>query len=74
MRVVPLDLHDLEDFDPLVDAVVFGERDIRVDVKANFVASMLGNTYTLKAGTQTVPEALAIYLCCRNTAEIAGGG
>ena len=74
MRVVPLDLHDLEDFDPLVDAVVFGDRDIRVDVKANFVASMLGNTYTLKAGTQTVPEALAIYLCCRNTAEIAGGG
>jgi DNA primase small subunit len=54
--------------------VVFGDRDIRVDVKANFVASMLGNTYTLKAGTQTVPEALAIYLCCRNTAEIAGGG
>jgi len=25
MRVVPLDLHDLEDFDPLVDAVVFGD-------------------------------------------------
>lgn len=73
MRVVPLGIRDFADFDPLVDAVVFGDRDVRVDMKANFTTSLLGNTYTLKAGVQSVPEALAIFLCCRNMAEITGG-
>jgi DNA primase small subunit len=73
MRVVPLDARDLADFDPLVDAVVFGDREVRVDVKANFTTSLLGNTYALKAGPASVPEALAVFLCCRNMAEIAGG-
>jgi DNA primase small subunit len=73
MRVVPLDLRDLMDFDPLVDAVVFSEREVRVEMKANFTTSLLGNTYTLKTGSASVPEALAVFLCCRNMAEIAGG-
>ena len=73
MRVVPLEICDLADFDPLVDAVVFGEREVRIDVKANITTSLLGNTYTLKTGTVSVPEALAVFLCCRNMAEIAGG-
>ncbi|MCK9297992.1 DNA primase small subunit PriS [Methanoculleus sp. YWC-01] len=73
MRVVPLDIRDFADFDPLVDAVVFGDRDVRLDVKANFTTSLLGNTYTLKAGVQHVPEALAVFLCCRGMAEITGG-
>lgn len=73
MRVVPLDIRDLEDFDPLVDAVVFGDRDVRIDLKANFTTSLLGNTYALSAGVQNVSEALAIFLCCRGMAEIAGG-
>ncbi|MDV2480630.1 DNA primase small subunit PriS [Methanoculleus sp. Wushi-C6] len=73
MRVVPLEIRDLADFDPLVDAVVFGDREVRVEMKANFSTSLLGNTYTLKAGTAAVPEALAVFLCCRNMAEITGG-
>ncbi|KLK88320.1 DNA primase [Methanoculleus sediminis] len=73
MRVVPLDIRDFADFDPLVDAVVFGDRDVRVDLKANFATSLLGNTYSLDAGIRNVPEALAIFLCCRGVAEIAGG-
>ncbi len=73
MRVVPLDIRDFAEFDPLVDAVVFGDREVRVDMKANFTTSLLGNTYTLKAGVQGVPEALAVFLCCRNMAEITGG-
>jgi DNA primase small subunit len=73
MRVVPLDIRDFADFDPLVDAVVFGDREVRVAMKANFTTSLLGNTYTLKAGPASVPEALAVFLCCRNMAEITGG-
>jgi DNA primase small subunit len=73
MRVVPLDIGDLAEFDPLVDAVVFGDREVRVEMKTNFTTSLLGNTYSLKTGIETVPEALAVFLCCRNVAEIAGG-
>lgn len=73
MRVVPLDIRDLEGFDPLVDAVAFGDREVRVEMKANFTTSLLGNTYTLKTGSANVPEALAVFLCCRNMAEITGG-
>ena len=32
MRVQPLELRELADFDPLMDAVVFGTRDVRVDL------------------------------------------
>ncbi|NLA39168.1 MAG: DNA primase catalytic subunit PriS, partial [Methanomicrobiales archaeon] len=63
----------LADFDPLVDAVVFGEREVRVEMKMNFTTSLLGNTYTLRTGIANVPEALAVFLCCRSVAEIAGG-
>ncbi|MDK2917235.1 MAG: primase small subunit [Euryarchaeota archaeon] len=73
MRVVPLDIRDFAEFDPLVDAVVFGDRDVRVDLRTNVNTSLLGNTYSLSAGVRNVPEALAIFLCCRGLAEIAGG-
>ena len=73
MRVVPLGLRDFADFDPLVDAVVFGDRNVRIDMKTKLTTSLLGNTYALNAGIQNVPEALAIFLCCRGVAEIAGG-
>ncbi len=72
MRVVPLGAGDLAAFDPLVDAVVFGERDVKVEMKAEMTTSLCGNTYALKKGITTVPEALAVFVCCRNVAEIAG--
>jgi len=56
-----------------VDAVVFGDREVRVDLQMNVATSLLGNTYTLKTGPASVPEALAVFLCCRSMAEIAGG-
>jgi DNA primase small subunit len=70
MRVQPLDLRDLPDFDPLVDAVVFSLRDVRVDLVYPLKIPMLGSTYELKKGISTVPEAVAVFLCCRGMAEI----
>jgi DNA primase small subunit len=32
---------------------------------------MLGSTYVLQKGITTVPEAVAVFLCCRGMAEIA---
>jgi len=71
MRVQPLELRDLHDFDPLVDAVIFGERKVRVDSKVALRMPMLGSTYELQKGITTVPEAVAVFLCCRGMAEIA---
>jgi DNA primase small subunit len=71
MRVQPLELRDLADFDPLVDAVIFGTRDVRVDLKFAMKMPMLGSTYELQKGITTVPEAVAVFLCCRGMAEIA---
>jgi DNA primase small subunit len=71
MLVQPLELRDLYDFDPLTDAVVFGTRDVKVDQKFPLKMPMLGSTYELQKGINTVPEAVAVFLCCRGMAEIA---
>jgi len=71
MRVQPLELRELHDFDPLVDAVVFSLRDVKVDLRFPLTMPMLGSTYVLQKGITTVPEAVAVFLCCRGIAEIA---
>jgi DNA primase small subunit len=73
-RVTPLSIRDLEAFDPLIDAVVFGTRDIQVDLAFPLSMDILGSTYKLEKGISTVPEALAVFLCCRGVADLAGGG
>jgi DNA primase small subunit len=70
MRVQPVELRDLPDFNPLVDAVVFSLRDVRVDIAHPLAMPMLGSTYELQKGISTVPEAVAVFLCCRGMAEI----
>lgn len=69
MRVVPIDIDDLNDFDPLIGAVVFGDRNTQVTCKFPLKMTMLENTYSLEQGVNTVPEALAVFLCCRGIAE-----
>ncbi len=71
--VTPLDIRDLEGFDPLIDAVVFSERPVRIDSSFETTMPILGNTYTLTKGINTVPEALAVFLCARGIAELEGG-
>jgi DNA primase small subunit len=71
MRVQPLEIRDLQDFEPLVDAVVFSMRDVRVDLLYPVTIPMLGSTYELQKGITTVPEAVAVFLCCRGMAEIS---
>jgi len=71
MRVQPLELREFPDFDPLTDAVVFGTRDVKVDQKFPLKMPMLGSTYELPKGISTVPEAVAVFLCCRGMAEIS---
>ncbi|MDD1701684.1 MAG: DNA primase catalytic subunit PriS [Methanoregula sp.] len=71
MRVQPLEVRNLHDFDPLVDAVVFATREVKVDARFPLAMPMLGSTYQIQKGITTVPEAVAVFLCCRGIAEIA---
>jgi DNA primase small subunit len=71
MRVQPLDLREFADFDPLVDAVVFGTRDVKVNMNFTMKMPMLGSTYELQKGITTVPEAVAVFVCARGAAEIS---
>ena len=71
-RVTPLTLRELDDFDPLTDAVVFGTRDVRVESRAALSMPLLGSSYQVSKGESVVPEALAVFLCCRGLAGIAG--
>ena len=73
LRVTTIPLRDLPDFDPLTDAVVFGTRPVKVDCAMPVTMTILGDQHTLAKGIGTVPEALAIFLCCRGIAEIAEG-
>ena len=71
MQVQQLELRDLAAFDPLTDAVVFSEREVKVDARFPLAMPMLGSTYQIQKGITTVPEAVAVFLCCRGIAEIA---
>jgi DNA primase small subunit len=73
LRVTTLGAGELEAFDPLVDAVVFGEREVSVEVPRACTVSLLGTDLPLAAGTARIPEAAAVYLCGRGMAEIGGG-
>jgi DNA primase small subunit len=72
-RVTPVPVRDLSDFDPLDDAVIFGTRPVRVDSSRPVAMPLLGEVYDVPLGESTVPEALAVFLCCRGLAEIGGG-
>ncbi|MDH7593671.1 MAG: DNA primase catalytic subunit PriS [Methanomicrobiales archaeon] len=74
LRVTPLAVRDLPAFDPLIDAVVFGRREVEVEPALTTSTRFLDNDYRVEKGvTERIPEALAVFLCCRGLAEIAGG-
>ena len=76
MRVVHLTLSELTKFEPLNDAVVFSEKEIKIDVlkplkPQNSKVEMKGKSFTVEEGINTLPEYAAIYLMCRGAAEYA---
>lgn len=68
-QVVPLTLDALNDFDPLRDAVVFGNESVGINVIKASSVEIKGEEYKLKEGKQNLPEHLAIFLMCRGAAE-----
>jgi DNA primase small subunit len=74
LRVTPLAVKELDDFDPLIDAVVFGDRKVQIEPSVSLTMSLLGNSYIIEKGEiSSIPEAVAVFLCCRGMADVAGG-
>ncbi len=76
MRVVPLSRFEFEKFEPLNDAVVFSETEIKIDVISplkpqNSLVEMKGKSFRVTEGINNLPEYAAIYLMCRGAAEYA---
>ncbi len=76
MRVVPLTLAGFEKFEPLIDAVVFGEKETKIEVMPplkpqNSLVEMKGKSFRVEEGINTLPEYAAVYLMCRGAAEYA---
>ena len=69
MLVKKLALSGLEKFDPLNDAVIFGERQVKITVSKPFSVQLKGKDLRVEEGIQEVPEYAAIYLICRGVAE-----
>ncbi|MDJ1422058.1 MAG: DNA primase small subunit PriS [Candidatus Methanoperedens sp.] len=76
MRVVPLTSTEFKKFEPLNDAVVFNEREIKIEVipplkPQNSLIEIKGKRFRVEEGINTLPEYAAIYLMCRGAAEYA---
>ena len=71
LQVKPLSIETFDDFDPLVDAVAFGDSLIEISVTRNSSITMKGESYEVEEGeVASVPEHVALYFICRGVAEI----
>ncbi len=73
LRVVPLSLDEVYKFEPLIDAIAFGDEPLKVVVKKDLKFDIKGQDYDLKAGEATLPEHAAIFLMSRGEATLKVG-
>lgn len=73
LRVTPLTLSDLEDFDPLHDAVVFGDESVQLQIIKPFRTEMKGQSFDLVEGPAQLPACVAVFLMARGVAEALSG-
>ncbi|MDM7912790.1 MAG: DNA primase catalytic subunit PriS, partial [Methanotrichaceae archaeon] len=69
-RVTPLSFSSLEDFDPLWDAVVFGDELVFLDILKPFGTEIKGESYRLAEGRTELPAHAAVFLMARGVAEL----
>ncbi len=69
-RVTPIEVDALKDFEPLRDAVVFGEDPVRVVVSRPEAVRLAGVDYSCEKGEQELPERFATFLALRRRALV----
>jgi DNA primase small subunit len=69
LRVTPLTVDDFGSFDPLRDAVVFGEDSVPVRILKPVTTEIMGETIKAHQGKNALPEHTAVHLMARGLAE-----
>jgi len=67
-KVTVVPLNRLEEFNPLVDAVVFDDEPVKVRILKKVKVEIMGEKFMLDKGKAVVPEYLAVFLMCRGVA------
>ena len=71
LAVKPIRIETFTAFNPLNNAVVFGDSPVEITVSRNSSITLKGETYTVEQGeVVSVPEHVAVYFMCRGVAEI----
>jgi len=70
LRVTPLTISGLASFDPLRDAVVFGDRPVEVCLRGPYAIEMKGESFDLEEGPTVLPQYAAVFLAARKVAEL----
>jgi DNA primase small subunit len=70
LLVKKLTIDELKNFNPLSDAVVFGNDPVKVQVFHPFSMKMMNEQFTLSEGVCEVPTYLAVFLLARRAAEL----
>ncbi len=75
LRVIPLTRDQLDDFDPLRDAVpsTYTDERVELDLPKNVQLDIKGEAFMLAQGTVSVPQYVAIFMICRGMATLAPG-
>lgn len=70
LKAQPLTIGSFKAFDPLADAVVFGDSPVEISVLRDSAIKLKGESYKVKEGEiASVPEHAALYFICRGAAE-----
>jgi DNA primase small subunit len=71
LEVKPVRIETFNEFDPVVDAVVFGDSPVEIRVVRDSSITLKGERYKVEEGEiVSVPEHAALYFICRGVAEI----
>ncbi len=70
LMVTKVTIDELNDFDPLKDAVVFNGGPVKIKLNQSIKLKMKGETFNLNEGVQEIPTYLAVFLIGRRQATI----
>jgi len=68
--VQSIKMDELDGFDPLRDAVVFGDTSVKLNVLKTVKIRMMGEDFSLHPGETEVPEYLAVFMVARGMATV----
>jgi len=61
---------DLDSFNPFADACLIGDSSVEIESKLNVKISLKGKQFSIKTGTNSLPEYAAAYVVCKGIGDI----